>query len=182
MINLSKQRVVIDFKENGDFFIYSDPEVEVICREEHKPEDELYRYGSHPIPEEWLSGKPFGFKGDGPKTTGRRSSSARPAGRPGCLGSRCHMPVPGGTSVPPGSRSRPDDDIVTVHVPMAFRKRGGRKIVVTPDGAPWASRPRVDNAMVKALARAFRWQRMLDEGDWGRSRSWRNGRGSTAAT
>ena len=28
-------------------------------------------------------------------------------------------------------------------------------------GAP---RPRVDNAMVKALARAFRWRRMLDEG------------------
>ena len=47
---------------------------------------------------------------------------------------------------------------------MTFRKRGGRKMVVTPDGAPWAPRPRVDNAMVKALARAFRWQRMLDEG------------------
>ena len=36
--------------------------------------------------------------------------------------------------------------------------------MVTPDGAPWAPRPRVDNALVKALARAFRWQRMLDEG------------------
>jgi hypothetical protein len=31
-------------------------------------------------------------------------------------------------------------------------------------GAPWAPRPRVDNALVKALARAFRWQRMLDDG------------------
>ena len=29
---------------------------------------------------------------------------------------------------------------------------------------PWAPRPRVDNAMVKALARAFRWRKMLDEG------------------
>lgn len=28
----------------------------------------------------------------------------------------------------------------------------------------WAPRPRVDNAVVKALARAFRWRRMLDEG------------------
>jgi hypothetical protein len=45
-----------------------------------------------------------------------------------------------------------------------FRKRGGRKLVVTPDGAPWAPRPWVDTAMVEALARAFRWQRMLDEG------------------
>jgi hypothetical protein len=36
--------------------------------------------------------------------------------------------------------------------------------VVTPDGADWAPRPRVDNAMVKALARAFRWRKMLDTG------------------
>ena len=36
--------------------------------------------------------------------------------------------------------------------------------MVTPDGAAWAPRPRVDNAMVKALARAFRWRRMLDTG------------------
>ena len=36
--------------------------------------------------------------------------------------------------------------------------------MVTPDGADWAPRPRVDNAMVKALARAFRWRKMLDEG------------------
>ena len=47
---------------------------------------------------------------------------------------------------------------------MAFRRRGGRKLVVTPDGAEWAPRPRVDNAMVKALARAFRWRKMLDAG------------------
>ena len=57
-----------------------------------------------------------------------------------------------------------DGETITVHIPMTFRKRGGRKLVVTPDGAAWAPRPRVDNAMVKALARAFRWRRMLDEG------------------
>lgn len=33
--------------------------------------------------------------------------------------------------------------------------------MVTPDDAPWA---RVDNAMVRALARAFRWRNVLDEG------------------
>jgi hypothetical protein len=57
-----------------------------------------------------------------------------------------------------------DGETITVHVPMTFRKRGGRKTVVTPDGAPWAPRPQVDTALVKALARAFRWRRMLDEG------------------
>jgi hypothetical protein len=57
-----------------------------------------------------------------------------------------------------------DDETITVRIPLTFRKRGGRKLVVTPDGAEWAPRPRVDNAMVKALARAFRWRKMLDEG------------------
>jgi hypothetical protein len=57
-----------------------------------------------------------------------------------------------------------DGETITVHIPLAFRKRGGRKLVVTPDGAAWAPRPRVDNTMVKALARAFRWRKMLDEG------------------
>ena len=57
-----------------------------------------------------------------------------------------------------------DGETITVHIPMTFRKRGGRKLVVTPDGAEWAPRPRVDNAMVKALARAFRWRKQLDTG------------------
>ena len=62
------------------------------------------------------------------------------------------------------TRLSADGETITIYIPMTFRKRGGRKMVVTPDGAPWAPRPRVDNAMVKALARAFRWQRMLDDG------------------
>jgi hypothetical protein len=60
-----------------------------------------------------------------------------------------------------------DGETITVHIPLTFRKRGGRKRVVTPDGAEWAPRPRVDNAMVKALARAFRWRKMLDPGAYG---------------
>lgn len=57
-----------------------------------------------------------------------------------------------------------DGETITVHIPLTFRKQGGRKLVVTSDGAEWAVQPRVDNAMVKALARAFRWRKMLDEG------------------
>ena len=60
-----------------------------------------------------------------------------------------------------------DGETITVHIPLTFRKRGGQKLVITPDGAEWAPRPRVDNAMVKALARAFRWRKMLDEGTFG---------------
>ena len=57
-----------------------------------------------------------------------------------------------------------DGETITVHIPLNLRKRGGRKLVVTPDGAARAPRPRVDNAMVKELARAFRWRKQLDEG------------------
>ena len=60
------------------------------------------------------------------------------------------------------------EQTVTVTVPFAIRKRGGRKLVITPDGANVAPqpRPRVDNTLLKALARGFRWQKMLREGDY----------------
>ena len=47
-----------------------------------------------------------------------------------------------------------------------FRKRGGRKQVIAPEGVPsWVpTRARVDNTMVKALARAFRWRKVLETG------------------
>lgn len=57
---------------------------------------------------------------------------------------------------------------ITVRVPMTIKQRGGRKIVVAPDGSvlPGASRlatTNADPALLKALARAFRWQKLLDD-------------------
>jgi hypothetical protein len=59
-----------------------------------------------------------------------------------------------------------ENGTVTVRVPMSFRKRGGRKLVVAPEGGPsWVpQRARVDSTMVKALARAFRWRKLLEAG------------------
>jgi hypothetical protein len=55
---------------------------------------------------------------------------------------------------------------ITVRVPLTIRRRPGRKTVVTPvrDGGEAALPTRADPALVKALARAFRYQRLLDEG------------------
>ena len=54
---------------------------------------------------------------------------------------------------------------VTVRVPLAIRHRPGRKTVVTPVRMAAARLPtRADPALLKALARAFRYQRLLDEG------------------
>ena len=55
---------------------------------------------------------------------------------------------------------------ITVRVPLAIRRRPGRKTVVTPvlQNGEAEVPTRADPAVVKALARAHRWQRMLDEG------------------
>ena len=60
--------------------------------------------------------------------------------------------------------TRPILSTLSVRVPFAVRKRGGRKLVITPDGETHRPRLRVDSALVKALARAHRWQRMLENG------------------
>lgn len=62
----------------------------------------------------------------------------------------------------------PDDEVVTIHIPLTIRKRGGRKFIVAPEGEPsLAPRPReIDNTLVKALGRAFRWKRMLESGEY----------------
>ena len=62
-----------------------------------------------------------------------------------------------------------DGRTVTVRVPISIRRRGGRKLVLAPDGAKLAAAPvhrHLDSAMVKAIARAFRWREMLESGEY----------------
>lgn len=64
-----------------------------------------------------------------------------------------------------GDATTDDGRRLTVRVPLTVRKRGGRKQVIMPDGASWGQpRPRVDNTMVKAIARAHRWKRLMESG------------------
>ena len=55
-------------------------------------------------------------------------------------------------------------ETVTLHIPFRVVKRGGRKAMVLPEGAAQARK--TDNTLVKALARAFRWKRMLESGEF----------------
>lgn len=60
-----------------------------------------------------------------------------------------------------------DGRTVTVRVPISIHRRGGRKLVLAPDGATITGAPvhrRVDSAMIKAVARAFRWREILESG------------------
>ena len=55
-------------------------------------------------------------------------------------------------------------ETITVHVPFRVVKRGGRKEMHLPEGA--AQLRRTDRTLIKALARAYRWKRLLDAGSF----------------
>jgi hypothetical protein len=59
-----------------------------------------------------------------------------------------------------------NDATLTVDIPLRIRRRGGRKVMLAPDGtSAWMPpRGRIDSAMVKAIARAYRWRGMLENG------------------
>jgi hypothetical protein len=60
-----------------------------------------------------------------------------------------------------------DGRTVTVRVPISIRRRGGRKLVLSPDGTnvtPARIDRHVDSAMAKAIARAFRWRDKIENG------------------
>jgi hypothetical protein len=64
---------------------------------------------------------------------------------------------------------RLDGTTLVVRIPMRFQRRGGRKRIVAPDGSAIvpASKPQPDGTLVKALAGAWRWQRVLESGAYG---------------
>jgi len=55
---------------------------------------------------------------------------------------------------------------LTIRIPLTLKRHGGRKLVIVPegDGVPVRSNPSPDNTLLKALARAHRWRRMLEQG------------------
>lgn len=60
-----------------------------------------------------------------------------------------------------------DGRTVTVRVPISTSRRGARKLVLSPDATNITTTPvwrRIDNALVKAIARAFRWRDLLERG------------------
>ena len=59
-----------------------------------------------------------------------------------------------------------DGSSITVRIPMTFKRCGGRKVIIAPDGSDaWApAKPRPDETLIRALARAHRWKRLLEEG------------------
>ena len=86
---------------------------------------------------------------------------------------RVRITLPHGDGVDPGNALRlmqrgesliEDVDERILEIPVRLKTWGGRRMIVGPDGQDLTARPRVDEALVKALARAHRWCRLLASG------------------
>jgi hypothetical protein len=56
-------------------------------------------------------------------------------------------------------------DTLTIRIPIRLQRRGGRKLIMTPEGvAAPARKPSRDVTLVKALVRAHRWRRRIESG------------------
>jgi hypothetical protein len=61
-----------------------------------------------------------------------------------------------------------DGSTITVRIPMTWKRHGGRKVIIAPDGSDaWApAKLRPDETLIRAVARAHRWKRLLEEGKY----------------
>jgi hypothetical protein len=76
-----------------------------------------------------------------------------------------------------------DGRYVDVFVPIAFKRFGGRKVIVAPDGKPVPPdrSKAADTTLTKALARACRWQKLLDDAARCSCQSMENGASRSAS-
>ncbi len=59
-----------------------------------------------------------------------------------------------------------DCGTITVRIPVTWKRGGGRKVIIAPHGGDaWAPpKARPDETLIRALVRAHRWKRLLEEG------------------
>jgi len=56
-------------------------------------------------------------------------------------------------------------DTLTIRIPIRLQRRGGRKLIMTPEGAAMPTmKPRPDETLIKALVRTHRWRRRIESG------------------
>ena len=70
----------------------------------------------------------------------------------------------------PERRLSGDGDALTIRIPMRFERRGYAKRIIGPDGERVVVAPApagLEDPLIRALARAWRWKRMLESGGYG---------------
>ncbi len=75
----------------------------------------------------------------------------------------------GGTTAGKAGPRRPvvrrDGEAIVIEIPMTFRWRGKRKEIILPPGVAMGAPPRPPSPLALAVARALRWQDMLESGE-----------------
>jgi hypothetical protein len=62
-------------------------------------------------------------------------------------------------------RSTHEVETLTIRIPIRLQRRGGRKLIMTPEGvAAPARKPSRDETLIKALVRAHRWRGRIESG------------------
>jgi len=70
-------------------------------------------------------------------------------------------------NTPPGKPTiRRDGDCLVVHIPMTFKRRGGRKEIIVPQGYEnkTPTKQQAQNALVMAVVRGHIWRDLLESG------------------
>jgi hypothetical protein len=70
-----------------------------------------------------------------------------------------------GQAAPRRPTVRRDGEAIVIDIPMTFRRRSGRKEIVLPEGATAGPPPRPPSPLALAVARAFRWEEMIESGE-----------------
>jgi len=64
------------------------------------------------------------------------------------------------------TESRLDGGTLVVRIPTRLGRQRGRKRILAPDGSELTppTKPQPDGTLIKALVRAWRWQKLMDRG------------------
>jgi hypothetical protein len=66
-----------------------------------------------------------------------------------------------------GTQPKVELDGLSIRIPMTLHRRGGRKLVIVPDGLEAsAPQPAFDPVLINALVRAHRWRRQIESGEF----------------
>ena len=62
-------------------------------------------------------------------------------------------------------RRGPEVETLTIRIPMRLQRRGGRKLIMMPEGAALSQqKPSRGETLTKTLVRAHRWRRRIESG------------------
>lgn len=61
-----------------------------------------------------------------------------------------------------------ENGLINIHIPIAMKKRGGRKVIISPDNAlpVFTAQEQHDHSLIKALVRAYKWRKLYETGKY----------------